>query len=514
MKLLLKNLFIVILIVGFFSSCKKELLDINVDPNNPTTASATPSVVLPNALATTGAFYNNPTGGNVTLAFAGIWMGHISYSAGLAVSTENLSYAITNRFANGGFLSFGGVDPFTILYKNNEDYDFVEKKGAEQGNTFYRAVGMFMKAYNFQTLVDLYNNVPYTEALQGQAIPFPVYDQGKAIYDAISVKMDTAIALFKTSAGGNSTTGDIMFGGDITKWTKFANTVKLRLLLRQSEVNGATAKTQAGALSGGFVTSTFTPQTSTNATNTNGDVTVQPGYVNSSGKTNPFWGSNYNIAGNYTQGVYVGGAYAVEFYKANSDPRVTRFYSPSISAGGQYFGNYFGDQGTKNAANIGPGVLKAFGQPSIVMLSAESYFLQAEAVLRGWITSAETAQTLYEKGVAASFTYLGLTQAQAQTYYNQAGNKLTTWAVTTTFQERLTLIITQKWASEAWINELESYNDYRRLRIPNVPLSTSNLSTGILPNRLIYPSREYDVNGPNVLAQGTITPGTKVWWQP
>jgi hypothetical protein len=150
------------------------------------------------------------------------------------------------------------------------------------------------------------------------------------------------------------------------------------------------------------------------------------------------------------------------------------------------------------------------------MLAAESYFLQAEAVLRGWITvSGETAQSLYEKGVTASFKYLGLTAAQAAAYYSQAGNKNTTWAATSGFQEQLALIIRQKWIAETWINELVPYNDYRRLHLPaDVPLSTSPYSTGILPARLMYPQREISVNGENVSAQGNITPGTKVWWMP
>ena len=164
-------------------------------------------------------------------------------------------------------------------------------------------------------------------------------------------------------------------------------------------------------------------------------------------------------------------------------------------------------------STIGPGVLQAFSQPSVVMSAAESYFLQAEAALRGWITGDPMA--LYQSGVTASFVYLGLTPAQATTYYSQPGNNQTTWAATTSFQDKLALIIRQKWASEAWINELEPYNDYRRLHLPaDVPLSTSIYSTGIFPLRILYPQREYDVNGTNVLAQGNITPGSKIWWIP
>jgi hypothetical protein len=271
-------------------------------------------------------------------------------------------------------------------------------------------------------------------------------------------------------------------------------------------VNAAAAQTQAAQLSGGFLTE---------------DATVNPGYLNSDGKMNPFWGSNYNVSKTYTQTLYRAGAYAIQFFKNNADTfRLRKFYTPiggtADTSLSKYAGNFFGDQGVPNSqtSQIGSGVAKSYNQDAVIMLAAESYFLQAEAVLRGWITvSGETAQTLYEKGVEASFEYLGLSAAEAQTYYSQPGNKQTTWSATSGFNEQLALIIRQKWAAETWINELEPYNDYRRLHLPaDIPLSTSPYSTGIFPARLMYPQREISVNGGNVSAQGSVTPGTKVWW--
>jgi len=491
----IKIILIACLMTGVFSSCKKQLLDINTDPNNPTTASASPDLVLSNALNTSANIYNNSTNGNNNFVWAGLWMGHISYSGNYAIATENISYNLTNSFAAG---------TWDALYDNNEDYDFVQKKGEETGNNFYRAIGMLMKAYNFQTLVDLYNNVAYSDALQGTAVSKPKYDAGKDVYADLAKKMDTAIALLK-QAGNTTIKGDIMFESDATKWTQFANTVKLRLLLRQSEVNAADAKTQAGALSGGFLTV---------------NATVNPGYLNSSGKMNPFWGSNVSTAGTYQQTLYRAGQYAIDVLKANKDTfRLRKFYTPiggiSDTSLGKYSGNYFGDQGVPNSqtSQIGSGVLKNYNQPAIIMLAAESYFLQAEAALRGWIPGDPKA--LYQSGVEASFAYLGLPKARAQEYYSQPGNKQTTWDATTNFQERLALIIRQKWIAEIWINEFEPDADYRRLHLPaDVPLSTSPYSTGIFPARLLYPQREINVNGENVAAQGTITPGTKVWWMP
>jgi hypothetical protein len=489
MKILLKHILPVAMLAAVFSSCKKDFLDINVSPNDPTSASATPGVVLPAALNATAVLYNNPSADS-RFAFAGIWMGHIGYSGNYAISTENISYAITNNFAAAAFSS---------LYDNIEDYDFVEKKGAADGNNFYRGIGMFMKAYNFQTLVDLYNNVPYFEALQGTANSKPKYDDAKAIYDDLAKKMDSSIAIFKTAASG-SITGDIMFGGNPTKWLKFANTVKLRLLLRQSERadRASYIQSQLATISAGpFL---------------DADATVNPGYLNSAGKANPFWSANINTSGTYTNDFYRAGQYAVAFYQTHNDPRVTKLFKPA-AATGTYQGNYFGDQGLPNSktSEYGAGVLKAFSQPAVIMMAAESYFIQAEAALRGWIPG--NPQTLYQTGVEASFAFLGLSTAQAQAYYGQANDKQVNWAATTTFQEKLALIIRQKWAALALVNELEPFNDYRRLHLPaDVPLSASPLSTGKMPTRLLYPQREYEVNAENV--PNNVQPTDKVWWMP
>lgn len=492
MKTLHKLAAVILMVGALFSSCKKQVLDINTDPNNPTTSVATAELVLPSALQTTAAIMNNPTA-DARFAFAGIWMGHIAYSGNYNIATENISYNITTNFASGAFGS---------LFDNINDYDFVESKGIQQGNKFYEAVGKLMKAYCFQVLVDLYGNIPYSEALKGTLVSKPKYDDAKTIYESLGLKMDTSIALLKTlSDNGTTITGDIMFKGDASKWLQFANTVKLRLLLRQSERPDRQSYIQTEKAK-------FTASTAFLTIN----AAINPGYVNSAGKTNPFWGSNVNVTGTYTQDFYRAGQYAISFFLNNNDPRVGRFYKPIAGSTNVYQGNYFGDQGIVNSktSEIGTGVLKSYDQPSILMLAAESYFIQSEAVVRGWISG--DAKTLYQKGVEASFTFLGLTAANAQTYYTQAGNNQVNWDAAAGTAEKIALIIRQKWAAEPFINELEPYNEYRRLKLPaDVPLSKSQYSSGKLPGRLLYPQREYDVNSTNVPAAAATD---KVWWMP
>ena len=88
MKLSTKNILPVSLLAILLGGCTKELLDINTDPNNPTTSSATPGIILPNALRITALTYNAPTIGNNNFVFVGLWLGHIAYSGNYAISTE------------------------------------------------------------------------------------------------------------------------------------------------------------------------------------------------------------------------------------------------------------------------------------------------------------------------------------------------------------------------------------------------------------------------------------------
>ena len=104
-----------------------------------------------------------------------------------------------------------------------------------------------MTVFDYQQLVDNYNNVPYSQALQGTKKSNPAYDNGSAIYDDLLKQLDAAIALIQgaPTTDANPGVADIMYGGNMTNWLKFANTLKLRLALRQSNVAAKTAALKA-----------------------------------------------------------------------------------------------------------------------------------------------------------------------------------------------------------------------------------------------------------------------------
>jgi len=485
---------LVLVVAVALSACSKSYFDINTDPNNPTNASI--DLVLTSALKTTAAPQVT------TYAVFSEWMNYWAPSGSYAInSSDGSSYKQTTDFAD-----INGL--WTNIYDNLEDYDYIEKTATASNQYFYIAAAKTMKAYLFQQLVDMFNNVPYSEALKGTANLTPKYDNGKDIYEALSNELDAAVTFFKRPDATGSATQDILFAGNNDKWEKFANSLRLRLLIRQTEVSGRSAYIQSEinkivANGAGFLTA---------------DAEVNPGYTASSGKQNPFYGFAYNISGVYTQDFWRAGKFIITFSQAHNDPRYTRWYAPIND--GSYVGNVVGSTSNPTgnlSSKFGPGVLKSVDQPAIIFSASESYFLQAEAILRGFLAGSDLA--MFNNGVQANFTYLGAGSAAA---YTSQGDKETDYTAAATFNEKLNAILRQKYLAMQDITPFEAWADYRRLfhlGLPftaNIPISVNpNRDGETIPTRILYPTIEYQTNAENVGAQGTIDHHTsKVFWMP
>ena len=485
---------LILVVAVVLSACSKSYYDVNTDPNNPTSASI--DLVLSNALKTTAAPQVS------TYAVFSEWMNYWSPSGSYAInSSDGSSYKQTTDFADNNGL-------WTNIYDNLEDYDYIEKTATAGNQYFYIAAAKTMKAYLFQQLVDMFNNVPYSGALKGTANLKPKYDNGKDIYEALSTQLDSAVTLFKRPDATGSSTQDILFAGNNSNWEKFANSLRLRLLIRQTEISGRSAYIQSEvnkivANGAGFLTA---------------DAAVNPGYTASAGKQNPFYGFAYSITGTYTQDFWRAGKFVIAFSEAHNDPRYTRWYAPISD--GSYVGTTVGST-TNPSGNLsskfGPGVLKSVDQPAIVFSAAESYFLQAEAILRGFLAGSDL--TMFNNGVQASFTYLGAGSAAA---YTSQPDKETNYAAAGSFNEKLNAIMRQKYLAMQDVTPFEAWCDYRRLSYLNLPFTTSipisvnpQRDGDAIPVRILYPTTEYQTNLENVGAQGTINDHTsKVFWMP
>lgn len=500
-------------------ACKKDYFDINTNPNKSINASA--QLVLTNALNTTA---RQTTGSYEFYRFAAPWIGYWNFSGGVSGFLEERSYNITSNYD-------GAKNTWANLYDNLNDYKYIEQQGKALNVPYFVAMAKTMKAFDYQYLVDFYGDIPYSQALQPTTYIRPKYDKAMDIYEDLSKQLDTAATLFKANLNNvvsSDKAFDIMYGGDLTLWGKLANTIRLRLLLRQSEMPGRTD----------YIKSEIAKITANGFGYIGADETanVQPGYLNSDGKQNPFYanfGYKATASKTYQSGhqYYLAAEYSINFYQNNQDARLGRFFTTiNDGAGSTYVGHPFGPTATDAEkpdfiSAIGPGLVSFSDdatKPQPLLTDFESLFLQAEAAQRGWISG--DARSFYTDAVTQSFIALDLSAGDAADY--MANSAVANWddpsnsgtgtsAESTSYDKKLILIIKQKWASLNGFNDIESWCDYRRLGLPaDIPISNNTAATTRkIPVRMPYPQSEYNYNPDNVGAQGVISQFTsRVFW--
>jgi Starch-binding associating with outer membrane len=211
----IKSYIIIALLVFLGSSCKKSFLDINTNPN--TLPTATPNFVFTAGLNKTTRNMVDP---NLTGSF---WSGQWTQSNSYITVTTWFVYIFTNN-------DFNYWDSY---YDNMNDYQFVIDNADANNQKFLKGPAKIMKALMFHQLIDMYGNLPYTEALKGVKVLVPKYDDQKGVYEFLITLLDEAIADTKANAFSSAfADSDIVFKGNTAKWTKFANSLKIRLLLR------------------------------------------------------------------------------------------------------------------------------------------------------------------------------------------------------------------------------------------------------------------------------------------
>jgi hypothetical protein len=492
----MKRLIIILSVLALLgTSCEKFLA---VDEKNPNTASAVPaSLVMPAALNETARLTVTP--GNY--AFIYEWYGCWAISGGYSQDANMTQYNILNSHFQNNWAN---------SYLNLQNYDYIIKNSTTPQQRPWRAMAEIMKVYVYQYLVDLWGNVPYSEANKAEEGIFkPKYDDQKVIYENLVARLDTAINLIATTPFDAEEPGanDIIYGGDMGLWAKFANTLKLRLLMNQSDMTGRDS----------YISSNLATTASVGYIGPDEGAMLNPGYLQSAGKMNPFWERFYKQDNSQQAdglGYFVPGQDACDFLDANNDPRRLRFFAPY--SGTLIQGNYFGTLPLNLpsvTSKLGPGLLKSFDQSSPMLTDFESLFLQAEAAQRGFITG--DAKAFYDAAVTQSVIYMGGAQgtaAAAATYLSQPIANVSYDAST----NKIKCIITQKWMALNGIAPVPIWDDFRRTGYPDFihfsedPARLSDTP----PIRLLYPQYEINTNNENVLLQGTINPFTsKIFWQ-
>ena len=513
-----------------FVGCSDDYLNINSDPNNAVESNITADLVLPQAIL------NSATRVGVSFGFLGNWLGYWAPGANYAPNVEEQSYNITTNFGAG---LFNGV------MDNSYDFQFAELRGRAAGDDFSVAIAKLMKAHNFCQLVDIYDKIPYTEALKGLEFIRPKYDEGKLVYEESIKQLDSAIVLFKKADAASATNSsiDIVFHGDAHEWVKFANTLKLRYLIHQSAKADRDAYIKAEIAKivsegSGFL-------------GTGEDASANPGFTQD--KPNTYYASfGFTQTATPATDFWRANRTSIELLKNNADPRLGYFYKPVVNPlpanGAEPFkteaplsfrGNEYGrpidnvtfpSQTANFVSQVGgiaaagavsassTGLVKGFNQGLWLMTSVESMFLQAEAIQRGWLPGDKEAA--YKAAVQESFRWLNVDKSKAA-----ADASFTAWYTTqddnsngnvsyAKASDKLKVVLLQKYIAMNGTNHLETWTDYRRNGYPVIALSVNpGRSSSVLPVRLLYPQSEYNLNTSSVQAAGTISQFTsKVWW--
>ena len=489
------------------SGCSKKYLDINTNPNSLT--ASTPEYVFTSGANRTAAVI----GPNETGEY---WSGHWTQSTTYAYSATTFSYQFNNT-------NFNYWDTwYDILY----DFQYVIENADAKLMPFFKGPAKIMKAYIFHQIVDLYGNAPYSDAFKGVGSLAPKFDDQKAIYDSLIVLLDAGIADVKANAfTGTFANNDIVCKGDRTKWVRFANTLKLRLLIRQSRITGRdtyikTEINKAAALTEGFLAS-------------GQDVGVNPGYVASAGQTNPIYNNwGYSETGAvralaryprptkflFDQMIATNDTFRLKrlAYAKGGESSTTNGVSTQPEILSNYVGVPYGSSSgylAQNTSYIGPSFIirGQFAKDVILMTSGEAQFLLAEAkeLYGAGVNLTGTSQSYYEQGVKEAFRITG-TAATAATTLLTSGKPLADWSAS---PEKLKAIWFQKWLGLTNFSGLEAFADYRRTNYPVLPASAGAPAGQKPAIRLFYPVTELGSNEANVKAQGNIDVyTTRIFW--
>jgi hypothetical protein len=484
----MKTRYYILLIVLFASlaSCTKKFEEYNTDVKNPSTA--TGEALFSRAeLGLTDQITTPDVNLNVLELFAQYWT-ETTY-------TDESNYNIVNRTIpdntfqqyyvgdvtkNGGFLEdFKEATRLINLESSSSEAD-----PAVIANKL--AIIELLNVYAWQNLVDIFGNIPYTQALDITNIS-PVYDDAATIYQDLLKRLDAA----QTSLNPASESfgkADLIYGGDVAKWKLFANSLKLKIGITLSDVNpGLAQSTVVAAVTAGVFGSV-----------------ADNAYLNYLGAvhTNPI----------YTQIVtsgrddFVPANTIIDLMNSLADPRLAAYFT---TIGGIYSGGIYGQSNPfTQYSHISPAILAPTFH-GILLTYDEVLFYEAEAAARSF-TVGGTVPDLYNAAITASFLEWGLTPVDAAAYLAQPQVAYATAAGT--WQQK---IGTQAYIA-FYTRGLDSWTEWRRLDYPVLNMPPTISAYNQIPKRYTYPVNEQTLNKANYDAASSAIGGdlqtTKIFW--
>lgn len=460
-------------LIAAMGGCGDGLTELNENPNQPVSVGA--DFLLPSAIV---AGAERLHGSSLNMDMVGLWVQHYAEHR----------YAIEDRYefqdvTINGHWSNLYESPLRDLYE-------VKQKGAEAGWPNVQAVGTILTSWIMQAVTDLWGDAGFSQALLGRDSPPEMtveYDTQQEIYDALLADLSAATAMIVPS-GPKISDGDLLYGGDMNQWKLFANSLRLRVAMRLSEVAPSVAASEvASAISAGVFTNSA-------------DAAVLH-FVDNGVDVHPIFGYERNRDDHSIS------ATLVDTLKSLNDPRLPVYARPNQA--GEYVGTLNGDMSDPpltQVSRIGTWFSSA-ATPAVIMSYAEVLFLRAEAAERGWV--AGNPDQLYEAAIRAAMSELDISASDIDEYLEQPQVQYRGG------EAGLRQIWLQKWVS-LFGNGPEAYAEWRRTGVPELQPGPDAINDGLIPVRLPYPDRERSLNREAVEAamarQGGATLNSPVWW--
>lgn len=470
-------LLILIPVIYMMTGCIKDIEDYNVDTKKPSVVEAEPLVA--NAMKGMNDWMNSV---NVNTNVFRFYVQHITATQYLDEPRYDMvTRTIPQALWNGMYVS-------TLA-------DLKEAKRIITANTILSAndkanqLAMIdlLQVYAYSILVNTFGDIPYTEALDVENLQ-PKFDDAKTIYKDLLTRVTTSTAALNTSAAGFGSS-DLIYGGNVTKWVKFGNSLRLKLAMVMADEDAALATSNVKAAAAD----------ASKLIVANADNALFK-YLSSKPNNNPL--SN-DVPPLSSRKDFVAANTLVDYMKGLNDGRLGSFFSKNGS--GEFAGGVYGFVNAYDKFSTFSSKVIATTFAGNMLDAAEVNFLLAEAVERGMLSG--SAEQYYNNAITASYEYWGATDVA--TYLAQPSVSYAT--ATGTWKAK---IGNQKWIA-LYNRPYDAWTSWRHLDAPTLtPPSAPNV--GAIPVRLIYPIVENSLNKASIEAAATKIGGdkssTKLWW--
>lgn len=510
MKKKILNIVLAAAVTPFLCCCTDNFEEYNTNPYEP--HSLNPPMLFA-TMITTGINVQQNDNQMIDQMVAGPFSGYLT----MANSWGGSNFNTFNQTESWNQIPFN--TPFEKFYSN-----YFKLETATGGKGHYWAMAKLLRVNTMLRVTDCYGPIPYSQVANGKTAV--AYDSQEDVYKHMFEDLDYVIQMlgeFVDEVGGLKPLEgyDPVYNGDYNKWMRFANSLKLRLAVRISNVSPELARTKA--------------EEAVKSTRGLIDTNDNNAYVGVGAEPNPLW----LVASSWGE-IRINATIA-SYMKGYSDPRSAVYFTTSKLGGDSpYMGMRSGLEGVKPATYSGYSMPNYEQKDDMLMFcAAETAFLRAEGALHGWDMGG-SARDFYEQGVKLSFDqrkvsgadeYLANAVAVPEPFVDPVNpakcnytpkTKITiAWNEGASTEEKLERIITQKWIANFPLG-FEGWADYRRTGYPEVFPSVSNLSNGVIDTnrqlrRLPFPLSEKQGNSANVSAAvsmlgGPDTGATDLWW--